>query len=75
MKQDLPSLKDLVVIKALEKAGFQMKRQTGSHVILYKADIKRPLSVPHHSKDLPKGTLRAIIRQANLSVDEFLGLL
>lgn len=75
MKQELPSIKSLDVIRALEKAGFQVKRQTGSHVILYKSELKRPLSVPHHSKDLPKGTLRAIIRQANLSMDEFLGLL
>ena len=75
MKPDLPSLKSSEVIKALEKAGFQIKRQTGSHVILFKSDIRRPLSVPQHSKDLPKGTLRAIIRQANLTVDEFQGLL
>jgi predicted RNA binding protein YcfA (HicA-like mRNA interferase family) len=75
VKQDLPALKSVEVIKALEKAGFRIKRKTGSHVILFKAELKRPLTVPMHSKDLPTGTLRAIIRQANLTVSEFLNLL
>jgi predicted RNA binding protein YcfA (HicA-like mRNA interferase family) len=63
LKQDLPALKPIEVIKALEKSGFVVKRQTGSHIILFKAELKRPLTIPLHSKDLPKGTLRAIIRQ------------
>jgi predicted RNA binding protein YcfA (HicA-like mRNA interferase family) len=75
LKQELPALKPVEVVKALEKAGFQIKRQTGSHIIMFKADLKRPLTIPLHTKDLPKGTLRAIIRQANLNLDEFLGLL
>jgi len=75
MKQELPSLKPKEVISALERAGFLVKRQTGSHAILYKPDIRRPISIPIHPKDLPIGTLRAIIRQANLTVDEFLRLL
>jgi predicted RNA binding protein YcfA (HicA-like mRNA interferase family) len=75
VKQGLPALKSAQVIKALEKAGFELRRQSGSHVILFKSDLKRPLSVPLHSKDLPSGTLRAIIRQANLTLDEFLSLL
>ena len=75
MKQDLPSLKPKEVITALERAGFTLKRQTGSHAILYKPDVHRPVSVPTHPKDMPIGTLRAIIRQANLTVDEFLKFL
>lgn len=75
MKQDLPALKPKEVVTALEKAGFLVKRQTGSHAILYKSSIRRPLSIPMHPGDLPKGTLRAIIRQANLTVEEFLRLL
>jgi predicted RNA binding protein YcfA (HicA-like mRNA interferase family) len=75
MKQDLPSLKPKEVIAALEQAGFLIRRQTGSHAILYKPGIHRPLSIPIHPKDLPRGTLRAIIRQANLTVEEFLKLL
>lgn len=72
MKQELPALKSREVIAALERAGFSVKRHTGSHVILYKEGLNRPLTVPIHTKDLPIGTLRAIIRQANLTIDEFL---
>jgi predicted RNA binding protein YcfA (HicA-like mRNA interferase family) len=60
---------------ALEKAGFEVRRQTGSHVIMYKSGIRHPISIPRHPRDLPKGTLRAVIRQAGLTVEEFLGLL
>jgi predicted RNA binding protein YcfA (HicA-like mRNA interferase family) len=74
MKGELPSLKPKELLAALIKAGFQVKRQTGSHVILYQAGIPRPISVPMHIKDLPKGTTRAIIRQSNLTIEEFLKL-
>ncbi|OGO05353.1 MAG: hypothetical protein A2Y91_05340 [Chloroflexi bacterium RBG_13_54_8] len=75
MKQELPALKPRELIAVLERAGFSIKRQTGSHVVLYKQGIKRPLTVPIHPKDLPRGTLRAIIRQANLTISEFRELL
>ncbi len=68
-------LKPREVVAALERAGFVNRRQTGSHIVLYKEGLKRPITVPMHPKDLPVGTLRAIIRQANLTVGEFLGLL
>lgn len=61
-------------IKALEKAGFQFKRQEGSHMILRRDDPFAQLVVPNH-KELDRGTLRAIIRQAGLSVDDFSKLL
>jgi predicted RNA binding protein YcfA (HicA-like mRNA interferase family) len=72
---ELPALKPREVIAALESAGFVIKRQTGSHVILYKPGLRRPLSIHIHIKDMPVGTLRAIIRQASLTVEEFLKLL
>jgi predicted RNA binding protein YcfA (HicA-like mRNA interferase family) len=75
MKSELPALKPKELVAALEKSGFQIKRQTGSHVILYKTGIPRPISVPMHVKDLPKGTARAIIRQSNLTIGEFIKLL
>ena len=74
MGRELPILKPKQVVVALEKAGFEVKRQTGSHVILYKSGIRHPISIPQHPGDLPKGTLRAIIRQAGLTIEEFLGL-
>ncbi len=61
-------------IKALSKVGFYSKRQEGSHVILRRDSPFAQVVVPDH-KELDRGTLRAIIRQAGLSVDEFLKLL
>jgi predicted RNA binding protein YcfA (HicA-like mRNA interferase family) len=61
-------------IKALEKAGFVVYRQRGSHITLVRTDPKAQTTVPNH-KELDRGTLRAIIRQAGLSVDEFVALL
>lgn len=60
--------------KALQRAGFFFKRQEGSHVILRHDDPFAQIVVPLH-KELDRGTLRAIIRQAGLSVDEFVKLL
>ena len=75
MRRELPVLKPKQVVAALEKAGFEIRRQTGSHIILYKSGIRHPISIPQHPGDLPKGTLRAIIRQAGLTVEQFLGFL
>ena len=75
MRRELPVIKPKQVVAVLEKAGFEVRRQTGSHVIMSKAGIRHPVSIPQHPVDLPKGTLRAIIRQAGLTIDEFLGLL
>lgn len=70
----LPSLSGRACIKALERAGFVVKRQEGSHVILRRSQPFAQLVVPDH-QELDRGTLRAIIRQADLTVEEFLRLL
>jgi predicted RNA binding protein YcfA (HicA-like mRNA interferase family) len=70
----LPQISGEECVKALAKAGFYVKRQQGSHMILRRDEPFAQLVVPDH-KTLDRGTLRAIIRQAGLSVDEFLGLL
>ncbi len=75
MRRELPVLRPKQVVAVLEKAGFKVRRQTGSHAIMYKSSISHPISIPQHPRDLPKGTIRAIIRQAGLTVDEFLGFL
>jgi predicted RNA binding protein YcfA (HicA-like mRNA interferase family) len=61
-------------VKVLEKAGFVIYRQRGSQITLVRAEPKSQTTVPNH-KELDRGTLRAIIRQAGLSVDEFIALL
>ena len=66
----LPVLSGKKCIKLLEKKGFYFKRQEGSHIILRRDNPFAQVVVPDH-KELDRGTLRAIIRQASLSVDEF----
>ena len=61
-------------VKAFGKAGWQVMGQVGSHVVMTKAGERANLSIPQH-KELSVGTLRALIRAAGLSVDEFLELL
>ena len=71
----LPPLKVRVVINILEKAGFKKWRQKGGHVTFYRKKDNRCLTVSvHFGKDVPTGTLRAIISQAGLTVEEFLNL-
>lgn len=70
----LPSVSGSECIRALGKVGFYFKRQESSHVILRRDDPFAQVSVPLH-KEPDRGTLRAIMRQAGLSVDEFVNLL
>lgn len=70
----LPRVSGRECVKALERAGFYFKRQTGSHIILRRDDPFAQVVVPDH-KELDRSTLRAIIRHAGLSVDEFVKLL
>ena len=70
----LPVVQALDAIRAFDRAGFTLQRWHGSHAILQDA-TGRHLSVPVHLRDLSVGTLRALIRQAGLSVDEFINLL
>jgi len=70
----LPRISGRECVKALERAGFYFKRQTGGHIILRRDEPFAQVIVPDH-KELDRGTLRAIIRHAGLSVDEFMKLL
>ena len=71
----LPVISGIEAVKALAKIGYAVDHQTGSHLILrQKEEPHRRLTVPNH-KELAKGTLRAIIRQAGLTVEEFTNLL
>ncbi len=64
------------VVRVLEKAGFYIHHQTGSHAQLkHRTRLGLRITVPCHSGDIPIGTLISIIRQAGLSRDEFLELL
>lgn len=68
----LPVLSGAQVVRALERLGFEQKRQRGSHVVMRKGAAG--CVVPMH-KEVKTGTLAGVIRQADLSNDEFLGAL
>lgn len=71
----LPRVSGREVVRALRKTGYERDRQRGSHVVLRQTvSTYRRITVPDH-KEVAKGTLRAIIRQAGLTVDEFKALL
>jgi predicted RNA binding protein YcfA (HicA-like mRNA interferase family) len=72
----LPALTSRQVIRVLERAGFIVSRTSGSHCrLVHVRDPSRKLTVPLHASDLKRGTLRSIIAQSGLSVQEFLDLL
>jgi predicted RNA binding protein YcfA (HicA-like mRNA interferase family) len=70
----LPLISGRKCIKALEKVGFYVRRQTGSHVILRRDNPFAQIVVPDH-KELDRGTLLAIIKYAGLTVQDFNKLL
>ena len=72
----LPSLTARKVVRALKRAGFVEDRQRGSHLILIHPESKARTVVPvHPGQTIKDPLLRGIIRDANLTVDEFIGLL
>ncbi len=72
----LPLVSGPEAVRAMEKTGFAFIRQSGSHIVLQKRESAGTTTVvvPNHS-ELAKGTLRAILRKAGLSVEDFVKLL
>ena len=77
MSRRLPSLNAKQVIRALERAGFLVERSSGSHhFLVHRTDPRRRVTVAYHgARDIPRATLSSILRQAGLTVEEFLALL
>lgn len=63
------------MVRALERAGFTMERQTGSHAIMRHPVSKRKVTVPWHNRDLRRDLMFSIIRQAGLTPGELAELL
>jgi predicted RNA binding protein YcfA (HicA-like mRNA interferase family) len=70
----LPVVSGGELVKALEQVGFVVDRQRGSHIILFRADPPTTVTVPDH-RELDRGTLRAILRQADVSPSKLRELL
>jgi predicted RNA binding protein YcfA (HicA-like mRNA interferase family) len=67
----IPRISGRETVKALKKLGYEFDRQRGSHIILRQNEYPfRRIVVPDH-KEVAKGTLRGIIKQVGLTVDEF----
>jgi predicted RNA binding protein YcfA (HicA-like mRNA interferase family) len=76
MNERLPTLTSREVIRALERAGFAVSRTSGSHCrLIHGTNPTRKVTVPVHSGDLKRGTLRGIIAQSGMTVAEFLKFL
>lgn len=73
MTDKLPILSGKEVVKVLGKLGYTINDQKGSHIHL-RHPVQRPLTVPNHP-EIARGTLRTIIKDADVTVEKFLELL
>ncbi len=71
----LPSLKPKDVVRALKKVGFEEHRQTGSHLMMVHRGERRLIPVPIHAREMKRGLLVSIVKQAGLTQKEFIDLL
>jgi mRNA interferase HicA len=67
----LPTVRPRQLVDALEKVGFEIDHQTGSHVVLRRASDGARVVVPWHNRDLGRGLTLRIIKSAGLTRDEF----
>jgi predicted RNA binding protein YcfA (HicA-like mRNA interferase family) len=70
MTPTIPILRGRDVVRVFESLGWQVARQNGSHIIMIKEGEIVTLSIPDH-REVAKGTLRNLIRMANLTIAEF----
>jgi predicted RNA binding protein YcfA (HicA-like mRNA interferase family) len=63
------------IVRRLKKAGFEFDRNAkGSHEIWWNSVTRERTTIPNHPGDMPEGTLRAILKQAGITIEEFLRL-
>ena len=62
------------IVRKLKARGFEFDRQAaGSHEIWFNSTTNQYTTIPNHPGDMPEGTLRAILKQAGIEPDDFLG--
>ena len=71
----LPSVKPRLVTQFLERNGFVLDHVSGSHFIFYHPVSRRRAVVPRHNRDMPKGTVVALLREAGFTRDELVRFL
>lgn len=70
----LPRVSGREAVAAFQRAGFEIRRHRGSHIVMTKTGVPVTLSIPDH-RELAAGTLRALVRKAGLTVEQFTELL
>ena len=71
----LPAVKPRQVVRFLEQNGFVLDHASGSHLIFYHPTSRRRAVVPSHNRDMPKGTLLSLLREAGFAREELLDFL
>jgi predicted RNA binding protein YcfA (HicA-like mRNA interferase family) len=71
----LPAVRPREIIRFLERNGFILDHASGSHFIFYNPESKRRAVVPQHNRDVPKGTLLSLLREAGFSRTELIDFL
>ena len=71
----LPAVKPREVIRFLIRNGFVLDHTSGSHFIYYHPVLKRRAVVPKHNRDIPKGTLLSLLREAGFTQEELIDFL
>ncbi|KKQ35731.1 MAG: hypothetical protein US50_C0006G0004 [Candidatus Nomurabacteria bacterium GW2011_GWB1_37_5] len=66
----LPSLSSKKLLQILKKSGFKIDHISGSHYILYNQMNNKRVTLPFHNKDIAKGTLLSILKEAGLSKED-----
>ena len=74
MSPKLPTVNSSQIIRVLERAGFHIHHQIGSHITMKHPDGKRTV-VPFHRKDLKKSTLKSILNQTGIDTEQLIDLL
>lgn len=67
----LPAYTPKQLLRIFRQAGFLIDHQSGSHIVLRHPDGRRTV-IPYHTRDLKRGTLMGIIKQAGYTIEEFL---
>lgn len=75
MTEKLPAVKARELVRVVEKLGFEFRRQRGSHAIYIRSKDQSRVVIPMHTGDLKRKTLRSIIEDLKITVEEFHALL
>jgi predicted RNA binding protein YcfA (HicA-like mRNA interferase family) len=71
----LPAVRPREVIKFLEQNGFVLDHTSGSHLVFYHPASRRRAVVPRHNRDIPKGTLLSLLKEAGFTRNEMIAFL